>query len=298
VIQFISIVLSFVGAFLIVIATVVRRQPLKYFARFSRWALAQSGLRKLTVESPAGPQVFWEGGQGLHVVFLHGVGDQAGTWSKVLQEMPRSLYHVVAVDLAGHGQSAPAAGPLPMATLLQALEIVLEKYQQCVLVGNSLGAWLAFLYAHQFPDRVLRLVAVNGGPITGMRPHLSLMPENREDARRLFAALRDPGSKPMPNYVLDDVIREARRGPIGRFTEANADLSAYLLDERLDEITVPVDLLWGESDQMVPLEYAQRLIAGLPQSHLITIPQCGHTPQQERPHECAQALLGVLEKLR
>lgn len=297
-IQFISIVLSFVGAFLIVVATVVRRQPLKYFARFSRWTLAQSGLRRVRVESPAGPQSLWEGGSGLHVIFLHGAGDQAGTWSKVLQEIPRSQYHVVAVDLAGHGDSAPRTGPLPMATLLQSLECALADYPQSVLVGNSLGAWLAFLYAHQFPDRVLRVVAVNGGPISGMRPDLSLMPADREEARRLLSALRDPGSKPTPDYVLDDIIRESRRGPIGRIAEANPDPAPYLLDGRLNEITVPVDLLWGESDQYVPLQYAQRLIEGLPQSHLVTIARCGHMPQQERPHECAQALLGILEKLR
>jgi pimeloyl-ACP methyl ester carboxylesterase len=68
----------------------------------------------------------------------------------------------------------------------------------------------------------------------------------------------------------------------------------YVLDGRLHEITVPVDLIWGESDRLFSLGYARRMMAELPASRLTTIPGCGHVPQQECPSRFGAALLDVL----
>ena len=105
--------------------------------------------------------------------------------------MPR--YRLVVPDPAGHGRSAPEDGPFRVGQVLAGLEAVMRQGPQepVIIVGNSLGAWVALLYARQHPDRVARLVLVNGGALVGDRPDLSLTPKTREEAAALMTQLRD-----------------------------------------------------------------------------------------------------------
>ncbi len=274
---------------------VIWRYPLAVFAWMNRRALVKDGLARHTVTAPAGPQVIFEGGNGPTLILLHGAGDQAGTWSKVAPRLTAN-YHVVALDLPGHGDSAPAAGPLKMETLAGSTEAVLAHYSPpLTLVGNSLGAWIAMLYARQHPERVARVVAVDGGPLRGDRPALTKLPANREEARRMIEATMDPGSARVPDFVVDDVVRQANRGPMARIVQAGGDLEKSLFDN-LRDFSVPVDLVWGESDQLVPLEYARKMEAQLPAVRLTTLPRCGHMPQQECPVAFSNTLQMLLRQ--
>jgi pimeloyl-ACP methyl ester carboxylesterase len=135
---------------------------------------------------------------------------------------------------------------------------------------------------------------VNGGALTGERPDLSLAPKTREEATALMTQVRDATSDPIASFVLDDVVREAQTGPLSRLAQTAAGMNQYVLDGKLHEITVPVDLIWGESDRLFSLGYARRMMAELPASRLTTIPGCGHVPQQECPSRFGSALLDVL----
>jgi pimeloyl-ACP methyl ester carboxylesterase len=81
-------------------------------------------------------------------------------------------------------------------------------------------------------------------------------------------------------------------GSLARFILA--DMEPYLMDGRLAEITVPVDLVWGESDGLIPLEYARKLEQELPRARLTTISGCGHIPQLECPERLQEVLQAVL----
>ncbi len=275
----------------------VWKRPLSLFAAMNRRALAGAGLTEASAQTGFGPQHFYQGGQGQTVVLLHGAGDQAGSWAGVAEALaPR--YRVVVPDLAGHGSSAPGEGPISVAQILRGVEAVLSTGPQdpAILVGNSLGAWVALLYAREHPDRVARVVLVNGGAIRGSRDDLSLQPKTRAEAAALMTQLRDPKSTPIPGYVLDDVVREAATGPLARFVQTAAEMEPYLLDGRLGEIAAPVNLLWGESDKLFPLEYARKMMAGLKASRLTTISGCGHVPQQECPTRFKASLLDILQQ--
>jgi pimeloyl-ACP methyl ester carboxylesterase len=68
-------------------------------------------------------------------------------------------------------------------------------------------------------------------------------------------------------------------------------MEAYVLDDtQLRELTVPVRLIWGGSDRLLPLDYAQRMLAKLPGATMVTLERCGHVPQIE----CTQQLLAAL----
>jgi pimeloyl-ACP methyl ester carboxylesterase len=163
-----------------------------------------------------------------------------------------------------------------------------------IIVGNSLGAWAAMLYTRDHPDRVARLVLVNGGALVGDRPDLSLMPRTREEAAALMTQLRDASAEPIPAFVLDSVVREAQNGPIARIVQTAGEMGQYVLEGRLHEVKAPADLLWGESDRLFSIAYARRMMAQLPAARLTTIPGCGHVPQQECPARFRAALSDLL----
>ena len=271
------------------------KYPLSVYALMNNRALAGAGLVQAAVPCSIGPQHVWTGGAGPTLVLLHGAGDSAGTWSSIVKTFtPR--YRVVIPDLAGHGGSAPAEGPISVGQVLTGLEAVLQQGQQdpAIIVGNSLGAWAALLYAREHPDRVARLVLVNGGALVGDRPDLSLTPKTREEAAALMTQLRDPSAEPIPGFVLDNVVREAQAGPIARLVQTAGEMGQYVLEGRLHEVTVPADLLWGESDRLFSIAYARRMMSQLPAARLTTIPGCGHVPQQECPVRFGAALSDVL----
>ncbi len=275
---------------------VFRTRPLATLAWLSRRKLSSSGFERHVLPSSAGPQCVFSGGGGAPVVLLHGAGDQAGGWAKIAPLVSKS-FSVVAVDLAGHGESAPASGPISFATLLAGFDGAMKTLPagRVTLVGNSLGAWVATVWAREHPDRVDHLVLVNGGPLLGDRFDITLQPKTRAEADRTFEALRDPSAPIIPNFVIDDVIRTTATGPIARIAAEGKSMPAYLLDGKLGGFDIPVDLLWGASDKLLSVDYAKRLAAQLPAARLTTIERCGHVPQVECPDRFAEALLKILK---
>jgi len=163
-----------------------------------------------------------------------------------------------------------------------------------VFVGNSLGAWMSMLYAEKHPERVKRVILIDGGPIKGTS-EIGIMPKNREEARRAIDAVLDPSSPRRPNFVLDDLVRISNTGPISRLLAAGEeDMSKYLLEDKLASFPVPVDLVWGASDRLVPLDYARKLQGQLPRCSLTVVERCGHAPQLECPRRLTKVLLKLL----
>ena len=266
------------------------RHPLRVWVWAARRSLLRSGLKHLTVPSPTGPQTVFVGGSGPVLVLLHGAGDQAGTWARVVPGLIQD-HTLVIPDLAGHGRSAPAAGPIEMSALVAGLEAVLAGQGRATLVGNSLGAWMAMVLAERHPERVERVVAVNGGALKGPFGPVNLLPRNRQEARETMAGLRDPDNPPVPDAVLDEMVRRGPRGPLARMLAAAAGMEAWVMDEaRLRTFPVPVRLVWGTSDRLRPLDYARQMLEALPDARLFPIAQCGHIPQQEAPGRFLAAL--------
>ncbi|MBZ0111746.1 MAG: alpha/beta hydrolase [Thermoanaerobaculia bacterium] len=274
--------------------------PLDLFREYTRGQLAATGWDRQQSEIAGETLVWWSKGSGPSLVFLHGVSDQAGTWFQVAPHFT-DQYRVILIDLPGHGESTPEAGPLPMTTIIEGVEAFLQEeivkpgQAPPVLVGNSMGAWIALATARRHPTRVGRIVAVNGGPLRPDTGDLNLLPKDREEARALMAAIRDPASPAIPDVVLDDLVRRAPTGQASRMFQANEDLESYLLEDQLDEITTPVDLLWGTSDGYLGKRFSQRLREELPRVRWTAIDGCGHSPQAECPDRFTEALRRVLD---
>jgi pimeloyl-ACP methyl ester carboxylesterase len=271
------------------------RRPLRVDAWMSRIALGQAGLAASRVETAAGELILWEGGSGPAMVLLHGAGDQAGAWARTVRPLLQE-YRLLIPDLPGHWKSAPREGPLGVDQVLDGLEAVVDARcagERPVLVGNSLGGWVSFLYAREHPDRVARVVAVNGLSLSEPDPAVNLFPESRDEARETMRGLMGPNTPMPPGFVLDDIARHARTGPAARLAQTAAEMGPYLLDGRLDEVTVPVDLVWGDADRLLDLEYAGRVVDGLPAARLSLVKGCGHVPHRE----CPDRFLEVFQRV-
>jgi pimeloyl-ACP methyl ester carboxylesterase len=282
----------------IVIAFVVWawRNPLALYERSTRIALERAGLEKASLPFSAGELVYWVGGSGRDLIFLHGAGDQAGTWAEVVPAFVES-HRVVSLDLPGHGDSDPGEGPLTVSLVVDGVVAFLEERggrESAILVGNSLGAWVSMLVADRMPERVQRVIAVNGGPLRFEAGGLNLIPQDREQARRLMEALRDPSSPPVPDFVLDDIAERSDGGPITRLMAERSDAEKHWMDGRLHEFRTPVEMLWGESDLLTPVDYAKRMASELPDFRLHVIPRCGHVPPRECPERFTERLSEVL----
>jgi len=225
-------------------------------------------------------------------VLLHGSGSQAGDWHGVVPALLRR-YHLLVLDLPGHGESGPAEGALPVGDLADGLGALLDARsadEPTVLIGNSLGGWVSLLYALRHPERVERVIGISSSGIFAALK-VPVLPKNREEARRLVAAIRGPYLPAPSDGELDELVRKITSGPASRLF---AGLRAEdFLDTQAGKIQVPVELVWGEEDGVLPLDYGRRLASLLPRARLHPLPRCGHMPQVHCPRSLARLLVDL-----
>jgi pimeloyl-ACP methyl ester carboxylesterase len=259
--------------------------PIETYTQLSRKALGEAGLTRRVDDHGS---VYWTGGaeKGDTFVLLHGANDQAGTWAGVVPSLA-SDYRLIVPDLAGHGESEPMTGPISYGVVLERLHAILEKEAKgkVTIAGNSMGGWIGTLYALDHPGRVERLVLEDASgmmwPIT-----VPLFPKNREEAAAMMRAVNGPADK-TPDAVLDAFLAK-KDLPMSRF--AMPDLVQHLLDTRLAKLKVPVTLIWGRDDGVLPLAYAEALQKSIEGSELKVIDGAAHIPHRQQPEKFVRCL--------
>ncbi len=215
------------------------------------------------------------------IVLLHGLGDSAETWARMMPALARGR-RVLAPDLAGFGRTPAPREGMRLSVLVRYLAGFLDSLgvRRAILVGNSLGGAVAIRYAAENPGRVERLFLLDSAGLLERVPP-ELEPKTREEARELARISFGPEAR-MPNFFLDDLVRWAR----------NPAHRAYLRSEEptdvrgdLGRIQAPTTVVWGEQDRLVPPEHGRVLRDGIPGSELIVLPGVAHVPQLQVPEE-------------
>lgn len=248
-------------------------------------SMADAGL----VRKSVGKMVYWtnEKSDRPPLVLLHGVNEQSGTWSEAAALLAGD-YRLIIPDLPGHGESEPATGPITYAAMLEGITAVIDqeaKDCKVIVAGNSMGGWLAMLYAFDHPNRVERLVLEDASGMAWLLD-VPLQPKTREEAARVMRAVHGPNAD-TSEAVLDALLARTNTA-MSRI--AITDAIGYLVDKRLAELKMPVTLIWGRHDGLLPIAYAEALQKKIPGSTLSIIEDAGHIPHRQQPRKFVQCL--------
>jgi pimeloyl-ACP methyl ester carboxylesterase len=254
-----------------------------------------------------------QAGSGPVILLIHGMAGDADNWTPVIEPLARA-HTVIAPDLPGHGTSEPGGGDYSLGGLAAGLRDLLLAlgHERATLVGHSLGGGIAMQFSYQFPEMVERLVLVSSG---GLGPEVSLLLRAAAlpGADYFIAATAGPGRKVgsalgrglaavglRPTADVAEVARgfgglaephrraaflATLRSVVGTRGQRVAAGDRLYLAEAL-----PVLIVWGSRDPIIPVSHGESAHEGLPGSRLEIFQGVGHLPQLEEPGRFAATL--------
>lgn len=253
----------------------------------------------------------WGGAGRTPVVLLHGIRLHAHCWGDFARRY-RGDYRVLALDARGHGDSAwSPEGDYHLHTYYEDLCGVLEAcgLERVMLIGHSLGARTAMLYAHLHPERVEKLVLVDMGaglPNPISRQDFSRITEtpppqdfaSHEEAIVYLGAILKQAPRDM---IEESVVHGMRENPDGRLTwkyDPSLGIAPrpapgkreWDLWEAVKTIACPTLLLRGENSKVVTPEIAARMAAEMADCRLEGIANAGHALFTEQPAAFAESV--------
>ena len=238
---------------------------------------------------------YYEAGQGPNVIFLHGLGGDAGMWAGNIGPVSEK-YHVYVLDQIGFGRSDKPLIDYKIETFVEFLQVSMQALgvPKATLVGNSLGGWIAADFAAQHPEMVEKLVLVDAA---GMRfernPELlpvDLNPSSLAGTRKILESVvynKTSVTDALVRRVFEQHLKigdgyTIQRVMAGIFTRDQFE------DGKAGSVHAPTLVLWGHDDALIPLATAERFQKAIPGAKLVVIDQCGHVPPVEQPDEFAR----------
>ena len=236
------------------------------------------------------------------LLFVHGL---SGSWQNWVENIPHfsHTHRILALDLPGFGDS-----PMPpwdvsieaYGRLLHDFCSVVEA-GDCVVVGNSMGGFIAADAVSSDPDRFAKLVLVSAAGVSSAR----MRKAPADAAARVAAATAPIGlrwqeralRRPRMRYL---AFRQIVRWPLRLrrellweqfhhgaakpgFLPSIQSLVGYDILDRLEEVDIPTLIIWGRDDRVVPSEDAAGYGNRLRNSRTVIFADTGHLPQLERP---------------
>jgi len=238
-------------------------------------------------------------------VLLHGFGASLYSWNSVMEPLSWSGM-VIAYDRVGFGLTERPIdwkdqNPYSMQAAVDSLLGLLDHFgvEKAILVGNSAGGTVSMEFYLQYPERVQALILVapavyvGGGTPSWLRPLIST-PQVQRLGPLIVRQIQSRGPELIelawhdPSRIDADTVElytkplkaENWDKALWYFTTASQPTG---LVERLEEFTLPVLIITGDDDRIVPTDTSIRLAGELPDARLIVLEKTGHVPQEESP---------------
>jgi non-heme chloroperoxidase len=232
---------------------------------------------------------------GVPVVMLHGVTDSWRSFEPVLPHLPDDV-RALAVTQRGHGDAPkPESGYRiedlagDVVDLLDELEI-----ERAILVGHSMGSWVARQIAIDHPDRVLGLVLAGafqgslvGDPevATAMKELADVPDPVPDEVAREFQL--STLASPIAPELLDTFVAESLKLPAQAWRELFLGFAELDQPDGAEELPMPALLVWGDRDAFIPREVQDRVLEALPDARLEVYEGVGHALHWEQPERFA-----------
>ena len=243
-----------------------------------------------------------EKGSGQALVLLHAFPLNRQMWDHQLEAWSGHS-RVLAPDFRGFGESAPGEDESRMESFADDVRDLLDQLKvmgRIVLLGLSMGGYVAFEFCRKYPERLRGLILVATQPISDSE-------ESRKARYELAEQVRTRGTQVLGEKMLprllgnttrqtrSDVIESVHRLMISN-SARGVSKACYGLASRRDstpilgEIQVPVLIVAGAEDVIIPSTQLEAMKAGIRQSRLVVIPQSGHLVNLEQPQAFGDAV--------
>jgi 3-oxoadipate enol-lactonase len=251
---------------------------------------------------------FSDAGQGAPVLFVHGYPLHRGMWQPQISDLGNH-FRLLAPDLRGHGDSQPVPGIYTMDSLADDLAAFLDCLnvsEPVTLCGLSMGGYISLAFARLYPERLRSLVlaATKATPDTpearqnrDRQAELAL----REGVAAVVQGLPERLLAPVTIQTRPDLVDEVRQIMLKTSVEGLTGTLAGMRD-RIDsrpflaELDLPVLVIHGAQDQLIPLQEAQNMSAAIPNARLAVLEAAGHLLNMEQPAAFNAALKDFLTK--
>ncbi len=257
-------------------------------------------------------------GAGQPVILIHGLAASLHDWDSLVPALAVSGYQACALDLLGHGESRKPdrLEAYTIENVFQHMAAWMESLHlsaPSILVGHSLGGYLALEYALRSPAHVRALVLVNPFYSTRQlskflqlvfrRPLMNTTIIEKTpywlfriviDVTSLQFGNTDDGVHGLPESVRIQTALDYKRAASGIY---NIPRTLRDLTPELARIQVPVLVIWGARDKTLAPASFQKLVEALPNGHGKSIPPCGHVVHQCHPERFNREVLEFLSTI-
>src|SRR5687768_11636115 len=238
------------------------------------------------------------GGSGPPLVLVHGLDRHAHTFDHLAPHFA-ARYRVIAVDMRGHGESSwdPEARYL-VEDYVRDMEGLVDqlKLRDIVIWGNSTGGRVAQVYAALHPDRVTHMISEDVGPERPRQIADNYARRVKEEqagwaSEAEVAAQVRKANPGMPEANVATYVRygttKRADGRIVWRRDPNIAKGFVVTDlwAAVSRITAPALYIIGGRSNIVPAETQEKLRATLPRVRIVTIPDTGHYPSEDKPAE-------------
>ena len=270
-----------------------------------------------------GGRLFYEiRGKGLPLILIHGAWASQKWWRWQIPELARK-YHVISLDVRGHGRSSPLTSGYSVNELAKDLDLLLKSLgiQEAVLVGWSMGGMISVQYGLDFPSKVkaLILIATRGHQdpkfkrriiIQYLQARLSLLMDFTAPRKYDRSSEGFPGQKiwlereaqkmlspKAPKEVIDWVMSDMRTNPRENYFQVAKGFWNWEAADRLKDMEAPTLIMGGDKDSRTPPRFSRLLHKSIPNSTLVIVEDAGHCLPLEQPERVNGEILKFLKGL-
>lgn len=238
-----------------------------------------------------------EKGEGTPIIVLHGLMGGLSNFEEMVSFFSKMNYKVVVPELPLFSMPLLTTSVKTLAKFLQKF-IKHKKFEQVILLGNSLGGHVGLLYTKLFPKNVKALILTGSSGLyeSAMGDGYPRRGDYDFIKKKCEEVFYDPAVA--TQEIVDEVFANVNdRMKLIKTLAIAKSAIRHNMAKDLPKITTPTCLIWGKNDTVTPPNVAIEFNQLLPNSDLYWIDKCGHAPMMEHPHQFNQILEQWLAKL-
>jgi len=298
---------------LIAVLSLTTDSATKLYSMVMHYERYTAGLEKKCITLDFGKIVYLENSvkSDKTLLFVHGFGGNKDTWNRLIEALDEE-YHVIVIDLPGHGESVSEK------TLGYTMSEQAERLYKFVeakglkgfyLFGHSMGGAIALRYTGSHEETLKALILIDAMGLEKTKSDGVKLVE-RSDKNPLYDVCTEKRLETLLRYSLykppyiPDIIKEAllqekcERRDLEKILYEDMYKDVCCLNDIAKKIHIPTLILWGEKDRMTHIDNATLFHDTIKNSQLVIFKEIGHVPILENPEQTADAVESFIRETK